>query len=217
MKLSAFLTSLLTIFVIVAHVVFAESVVGSTPPLKLPNFDGVPNTLSSSPVSKVELGKLEVKFGQATLGSLLDLVGAGRIEHKGDAADSEAWVCFTVPSHKQSQRIWITSSELGGPEHIVDGIYVLLSDKRLQSSPGCPDLPRQFVPVSLNRATVRLGLTAHSLKKWMGEPSAERDHWYLYSYSGEIPTTKMDETALLGARIVDGRIVALFATQTVTN
>jgi hypothetical protein len=57
------------------------------------------------------------------LGEILQSARTGAIHHPGDAGQSEYWVCFTTPYGAQTQRIWVSAGELGGPEHTVGGVY----------------------------------------------------------------------------------------------
>ena len=179
-------------------------------PPKLPNLDKIPATLPYPPVTKVILGKLIIEFEQTPLGKAQRLAGTGIIQHRGDAADSEDFICFT----SGSQRVWFSSGELGGSQHIIDAFYASASNSALKDSRFCPELSQQLRPISLGK--IWLGASQENLKNWLGEPSTKRDGWWLYSYSGKV-NQDFDEVAIMGARVVHGKVVALFASKSTTN
>ena len=170
----------------------------------------------------VVLGKLTLKFETTTLGQVREMAGVGAIQHRGDAGESEDWLCYTM-SDTQPARIWISSGELGGPEHAVGGFYAVANSKDTKKSASCPRLPTQLHPVSLGNP-LWLGANPNLLKKLFGEPSAKESGWWLYFYAGKIPAPSkfnsvegFDQDMFLGARISDGKIVALFVSQTTTT
>jgi hypothetical protein len=185
----------------------------SLAPPSLSNLDNLPTTLSIPPVTKVVLGRLVVNLEQTTLGEVIQSAGAGTIQHQGDGADSENWICFTVPSGQQSQRIWLRSSAIGGGG--IDAVDASASTTPLSGSPLCPELPAQLRPMSLGRS-IWLGSSQDQLRGWLGEPSAKRGGWWLYSSSRKI-ANDFDEGGLLGARVVDGKVTALFASKSTMN
>lgn len=194
----------------------AASVTGFNPPPKMPNMDNLPSTLTSPPTSKVLLGKLVVEFERTTLGEVQKSAGVGSIQHRGDAGDSEDWLCYTTLSREQPERIWISSGELGGSNHTVGSFYAAVSSKATKGSAHCPELPAQLRPVSLGNA-LWLGSSLDQLKELFGEPSTKRGNWWFYSYSGKVPANGFDQIAILGVRVTNGKIVALFASQATTN
>jgi hypothetical protein len=185
----------------------------SLAPPSLSNLDNLPTTLSIPPVTKVVLGRLAVNLEQTTLGEVMQSAGAGTIQHQGDAADSEDWICFTVPSSQQSQRIWLRSSAIGGGG--IDGFYASASSTPLKEAPLCPELPAQLRPMSVGRS-IWLGSSQDQLRGWLGEPSAKRGGWWLYSSSRKV-ANDFDEGGLLGARVVDGKVIALFVSKSTMN
>jgi hypothetical protein len=187
----------------------------SLAPPNLPNFDNLPTTLSIPPATKLVLGRQVVDLEQTTLDQVLQSAGAGTIQHQGGGVDREAWICFTVPSSQQSQRIWLRSIEIMGDAHAIDAFYASTSSTPLKEAPLCPELPARLRPMSLGRS-IWLGSSQDQLRGWLGEPSAKRGGWWLYSSSRKV-ANDFDEGGLLGARVVDGKVTALFASKSTMN
>jgi hypothetical protein len=183
---------------------------------KLPNMDNLPSTLTSPPTSKIFLGKLAVEFEHTTLNEIKNSVGVGVVQHRGDAGGSEDWLCYTTSSRGRSERIWISSGELGGTEHVVDRFYVELDKQAGKGLMHCPKLPTQFRHVSLENS-LWLGADIGQLKVLFGEPSARIDDWLLYSYSGKVRVNGFDRLAILGVRVCNGIVIGLYMSQVSTN
>jgi hypothetical protein len=186
-----------------------------TPPPKMPRIDHLPSTLSAPPTSKLVFGKLIIEFERTTLDEIKRAADVGVIQHRGDAGDSENWLCYSAPFREQSQRIWISSGELGGFRHTVSHLYVEVDSKEKQSD-DCPELPAQLRPVSLDNV-LWLGSSLERFKEVLGTPSAKNGAWWLYSYSGKVPANGFDQSTILGVRINSGKVVGLFVSQATTN
>ncbi len=187
----------------------------SMPPPDLPRTENLRAKLHSSPTTKIALGKLDVVFEKTTLKDILRSAGMGTIEHRGDASESQYWTCYTASEGKKSQRIWIMSGEMGGGQHDVDSFHVeeVLSPTK---SNLCPELPAHLIPMSLGKS-IWLGSSQRQIKDWLGEPSLTTNGWSFYAYSGPSSLQGFYESMLIGVRIINGRVVSLFASKTTTN
>jgi hypothetical protein len=184
-------------------------------PPEIPKVDGIRSTLSAPPVKELHLGNLKVEFERTTLSDIVRALGVGTIRHRGDASESEYWLCFTAISRGTSQRIWISSGEIGGDVHFVESVLVTaISDKDTPSA--CPQLPARFRRLSLGNAPW-VGAREEDLQKLLGSPSLERDDWRFYSYNGKVPKGDFDESALLGVRVKNGTVITLVASKVTTG
>lgn len=188
---------------------------GIIPPPTMPNMNHIPSKLTAPATSKVLLGKLIVELELTTLGEVQKSAGVGAIQHMGDAGGSEDWLCYTTSLRGQSERIWISSGELGGSEHAVDSFYAVANTNSKESA-HCPELPARLRPVSLG-SPIWLGSSPHQLNALYGEPSMKSSGWWFYSYSGKVPVNGFDRLAILGAHVINGKIVGLFVSQATTN
>jgi hypothetical protein len=196
-------------------------------PPELPNIDDLRPTLRVSPVSNVLLGTLVIKFESTTLDDILDAAGAGEINHRGDAGDSQSWICYTLPFGDEAERVWFSSGELGGPDNQIDSFYASKADKG-ESSTSCPELPVRLRPASLSRGPW-LGARSDLLDRRLGKPSATMNGWRFYSYTGPKKGVSIDpatgkstkkefeQLGILGVHIRDGKIVGLFESQITTD
>jgi hypothetical protein len=128
----------------------AASTDGDIFPPKHPDLNDLPSTLKSVPVTEVTLGTLPVEF---EITSLLDVQKAtkiGRIVHRGDAGESEYALCYTIAFGSGQERIWLSSGELGGPEHSIESFYAEAGSNIASNS--CPPLPTKLRPVSLSNS-----------------------------------------------------------------
>jgi hypothetical protein len=184
----------------------AASTHDSAFPPKLPDMNDLPSTQKSVPVTEVTLGTLPVKF---EITSLLDVKKAtkrGRILHRGDAGESEYALCYTIAIGHARERIWLSSGELGGPEHSIESFYATAGSHIASNS--CPALPTRLRPVSISNS-LWLGQKASYITRRLGQPSVKKDGWWLYSYSGKA-SNDLDVSATFGAKVANGIVVGLF-------
>jgi hypothetical protein len=179
-------------------------------------------TVKSSPVSALELGMLEVEFEKTTLQDVKKSAAAGKIfsaiGHAGDASGYENWLCYTISSQEQPERVWVYSGEMGTSQNFVEGIYASSIDKPAATSEKCPELSPRLLPVYLS-SSIWIGSNADQLKDLYGEPSATMDGWRIWFHTGRVSVkgTAFDRQAILEAKVDKGRIVALAESQLTTN
>lgn len=214
MKLSAKKASV-GIFAFILLIAPSAATSPSDAPPPLPNFDNLPSTLTSLPFAKVTVGSLTLDFGHTTLDQITQSIGAGKSRHGGDAVNGARWVCYTLGNGERLQRVWVSASELGGPQHFVDGLYARSGSSSLAATNGCPELPPKYWNISFGNG-VHLGEASRELVSALGAPSARRGDWWLYLYVGKIPNN-LDVSGLLGARVGGGKVTDIFVSKTVTD
>ena len=180
----------------------------ATPP-PFPSSDAVPPaTLRAMPAAAFKMGSLSVKFNETTLGDILAVASTGKIAHQGDAGESLHWLCFTKRNQGSADRIWITSSEMGGERHLVTGMVA----KRLASARptvDCPALPAAMAGLSLDKG-IWLDTSRRALRLALGAPSLDSAGWQSYSYQGKMPGPcadgGFDVSNLLTVQLIKERI-----------
>jgi hypothetical protein len=168
----------------------------------------VPN-VKTNPASPLSMGKLAVVFEDTKLQSVRDAVGVGQQSSQGDASESLTWLCYTISSTKPAQRIWLTSSEMGGGIYI-DGLVAISLTSTEQSTTTCPELPYEFLPVKLTN-DIWLGAAGAKLRSIMGPPKENQEVW-TYFYSGT--EGKYDVTSSLVVKLIRGIASEIYVNHT---
>ena len=185
-------------------------VASSSPPPTLP-FDTIGETRASvQPVTFLTLGATQIKFESSTFADVAKF-SAAPIGQRGDASEFEMWICFTLSDVKQ--RLWLTSSELGGRKFI-DGAVAARLPNRAHATTDCPELPKAFRPAHLDNG-VWLGTSVDSLTQLFGPPSVGPGGWLSFAYLGK--DGEYDVGSSLLVRVSNKRVVALLASHTTTN
>jgi hypothetical protein len=181
----------------------------TAPPPQSP-IDNVETTESRvEPATGVSLGSFKVTFESTTFTDLARL-GDAPIAQMGDAGEFVMWVCFTLS--RDRQRLWFTSSELGGRKYVTGAIaQVLPADA--SASPDCPELPTQFRPVRLDSGAW-LGTTLENLQQQFGPPW-KTGSTAQFAYLGK--DREYDVMSTLVVELEDQRVVALYANHSTTN
>jgi hypothetical protein len=168
-----------------------------------------------APAHGIFLGDFRIAFEKTTLDAVRARVGSGTVSHRGDAADSEYWLCYTVVTPRRSERIWIVSSaEMGaGTVTDIDAITLLSSE----ASDDCPRLPPQLIPVTLD-SKLWLGSSATDLARILGKPSHEAHPWQSYDFQTKVEENGKCEGGYdrlndLDVKLHNGLVVALSAGQ----
>lgn len=206
--------TILAALALVGAVVFNTAFAAEIPPPALPNIDSVTPSLKASPITNAKLGTLEVHFEKTTLLDVRQSVRLGTIQHHGDAGGSQYWLCYAISHHDRTERLWLSSGELGGFNHSIEAFYVADHSRKEKPTSSCPELPANFTPVSLLNS-LWIGTSSKQLVELLGNPTAIIDNWWIYSYSGKAGT--LDRLAIFAARIKHGKIVILSESQVTTN
>jgi hypothetical protein len=191
------------------------------PPPSLPFLDATPTTLQAPPVSSVRLGSLVVTLDSGTLPAVARAIGDGVVSHAGDASESTYWLCYSLGPPASRQRVWLLSSgELGGSEHSINGVVAKAVD-RAAASPTCPELPREFVPVALD-VGVWVGSGDGDARAKLGHPSLTNGPWLHFMGQRELvgdPRSaawgpgRFYENGSVSVRLRGGRVDELWATK----
>jgi hypothetical protein len=139
-----------------------------------------PATLNVDPVQKIRIGSFTAEFEKTTLGEIRDVIGTGSIQHAGDAAESQYWLCYT----QSGQRVWfISHGEMGGPDHQLTQVQATVISPPSQASTSCPEMPSILKSVSFDFGW--LGTTQKSFLKALGTPSSRKNSRLIYHYAGK--------------------------------
>lgn len=199
---------LLMFFLALSNIAFSGSL--SPPPTH--GMITVPATLKSDPVQSIRIGDFVAEFEKTTLGEIRDTLGFGSIQHSGDAAESQYWLCYSLPS----QRVWLISNgEMGGSDHALTQVQSTLTSSTSQENTACPQIPTRFQTIYLNFGWI--GTTQESLLKALGQPSGIKDSRLIYYYSGKKSgvyqgqSVEWDVTGYVEAVIIDNKVSSLYA------
>lgn len=182
-------------------------------PPPIPAIASARSTLRNPPRSAtLLLDSVSIRLEETTLRSVIGRVGVGRVKRKGDAGESTAWLCYSLP---YGLRLWLVSGELGRRDDVVTGWHV--TERRDTGNIDCPEL---LVDLHLAAPSLRhiwIGTSASELKTSLQTPSATGAGWRVYSYSGRAVKEGLEQLTIFGARVRDGRVDQLFASQATTN
>jgi hypothetical protein len=184
------------------------------PPPKYPLRDSISWSQRSEdrPATQLMMGSFKVRFEKTTLGQVIRAAGIGEIEHRGDAAESIYWLCYTAPD----ERVWIISGgEMGGRDHKV-GQIVAQELRGVRSTKDCPALSSNLLPLHLDKS-IWLGTTTEAATRDLGRPSHTDGSWQSFNYAGKVPgrcsPEGFDLLNWLLLKIEAGRVVELRAGQ----
>lgn len=159
------------------------------------------------------LGSTAVRFEKTTLDEIVAATREGAIDHRGDAGESEYWLCYSLPL--EAQRIWIVSSgEMGGTDHLVTGM-VAEQLRAANATPDCPALPPKTTAV-LSGHEGWLGMTAIDVHRRFGTPSHESGTWKAFNFEEKIQSVcggEGDRTNWLWIKQTGGHVLAIVAGQ----
>ena len=189
---------------------------GTTPPPHGPSYDAItwPMSMHMAPAHGVSLGNFRIAFEETTLDAVRVRAG-GTVSHRGDAAESEYWLCYTVVTPHRSERLWIVSNAEMGAGTVTDIDAISLSSP--EASDDCPRLPHQLIPVTLD-SKLWLGSTATDLARTLGKPSHEARPWQSYDFRTKVEDSGKCEGGYdrlndLDVKLRNGVVVAVSAGQ----
>ncbi|PIT02784.1 hypothetical protein TSA1_20020 [Bradyrhizobium nitroreducens] len=182
------------------------------PPLHEHAFERVPSTVAKRLAIRFSLGAFAGRFEETPLGAVRKAVGAGTIQHQGDAGDSIYWLCYRRAQH----RLWVVSSgEMGGPDHRVTEIVEELTEKDAETPTDCAVIPEKFAPVVFD-GKLHLGMSRSEVVTALGPPSKSEAAGMVYSHDGKL-ANGFDETAWLILRFREDKLVSMRGGKTTTN
>ena len=206
---------------VAALVISAASSLSSATPVPPPTWadeeTDVAPTVVVDLVRELRLGSFVAHFEKTTLRQIRERIGAGAIEHAGDAAGSMTWLCYSLPG----QRVWLVSTEMGGSDDVLMQVMADTLSASAPAEPSCPPMPDALRPISLPFGW--LGTTSSALRKTFGKPSRVRGDWHVYFFDGKqrgpypgsrdatAGTVEWDVAAYVELQIQNERVVKLRA------
>jgi hypothetical protein len=191
---------------------------GSLPPPKLGDETvTISPTVSRDLVRELHLGNYVALFEKTSLREIRDKVGAGSLEHVGDAADALEWLCYSLPG----QRVWLVSTEMGGSNAALMNVIADAISPSAPLEPSCPTIPSTLRPLSLPFGWI--GSPVSVLRDSLGKPSGTRGDWLIYYFAGKesgpyqdpgdaVPAmVDYDVSAYVEVRVQKGKVIALRA------
>ncbi|MDF2120110.1 hypothetical protein PY365_31570 [Roseiarcaceae bacterium H3SJ34-1] len=199
---------LLLLFAIPANTCFAQT---PPPPFEEHALEGAPPTVAKRLATRFSLGAFAGRFEETPLGAVRKAVGAGSVQHQGDAAGSLHWLCY----RRGQNRLWVTSGEMGGADHRVTEIVAELTDKDTGTSADCAVLPKKFAPLVFD-GKLHLGLSRSEVVKALGPPSKSDAARTVYSHQGKV-AGGFDETAWFILQLREEKLVSMRGGKATTN
>jgi hypothetical protein len=198
-------------FVALAVIVVAAAASAAVAPPTVPSLASLKEIrIGVQPATGVSLGAVNLTFESSTFGDASEL-GPAPVGHKGDASESVMWVCYTLP--QEMQRLWLTSSELGGRTYI-DGLVAEVIPGGTPTPDDCPELPKRFRHIHMDHG-VWLGTPIGALKRQFGQPTNIHNGTLEFTYSGKSGEYDVESTLIV--RLIGNRVVALHASHSTTN
>lgn len=182
------------------------------PPRDEHALERVPTTVGQRLATRFSLGAFAGRFEETSLGAVRDAVGAGTIQHQGDAGASLYWLCY----RHARQRLWVVSGgEVGGPDHLVTEIVDEPAENDSGTSPDCPTIPDSFATLVFDDK-LRLGASRSEVVAALGSPSKSDAALMVFSHEGKL-ASGFDETAWLILRFREDKLVSIRGGKTTTN
>ena len=180
------------------------------PPPGFGNADDPFAELDRNPVMPLHLGALVVVLGKTTLADVQHAAGVGEVRHHGDASDSLHWLCYSLPA--TNDRVWLTSSEMGGGT-VIDGVLALRDGDGLSRLAACPALPAALASLRFGDGFA-LGATPDQARRAFGKPRPAGENWH-YIHDGS--DGDFEVTAEASVHFTDGRVTGVRMGQVTSN
>jgi hypothetical protein len=181
------------------------------PPVDEHAFERVSPTVKRL-ATRFSLGAFVGRFEETPLGAVREAVGEGTIQHQGEAGDSIYWLCYRRAQH----RLWFVSSgEMGGPDHRLTEIVEELTGKDTDTPTNCPIIPEKFSPLVFD-GKLHLGMSRQEVITALGPPSKSEAAQIVYSHEGKL-ADGFDETAWFILRFREEKLVSMRGGKTTTN
>jgi len=181
------------------------------PPFDEQALERVPPTVKKRLATRFSLGAFAGRFEETPLGAVRDAVGAGTIQHQGDAAGSIYWLCYRRAQH----RLWVSSGEMGGADHRVTEIFEEFAEKDMEMSTDCAIMPDKFAPLVFD-GKLHLGMSRLEVVAALGRPSTSEAAQMVYAHAGKV-AHGFDETAWLFLGFREDKLVSMRAGKTTSN
>ena len=166
-------------------------------------------------VPSIYLAGSKVVLEETSLGGLQARF-LGKVGHSGDAGYALSWLCVTGMSHEGRWIIWLESGELDGG---TVGSFQWLSisrDARVDSR--CGRIAGLMRSVTLPHR-LQLGMSAQSLLKTLGKPTARRGNTLVYLHEHQSMIHKMPYTTDNAVAVIQskGAVRQIAVSQTTTD
>jgi hypothetical protein len=159
------------------------------PPFDEHAFDRVPPTVVKRLATRFSLGAFAGRLEETPLDAVREAVGEGTIQHQGDAGGSIYWLCYRHAQH----RLWLSSGDIGGPNHLVTELVEELTEKDTETSADCAILPEKFSPFVVDGKLQWVCRARKSLRRWDGRQSRKLLGWcILTTESSQTVSTRPD-------------------------
>ncbi|MFT4074906.1 MAG: hypothetical protein QM647_05175 [Asticcacaulis sp.] len=162
------------------------------------------------------MGVISILLGDTKLTDVSRAIGSGSVMQQGDAGDALRYLCYTLKGNGTSERLWLTSSELGGGEYI-NGL-TLIAIKATPDTDRCPSIDRSTWVVTLDNG-MTIGMDQDSLIQKLGEPSKRAGNFMAYRYyTVRVQKgVKYDADGRLNLHIAEGKLDGFSVDHTETN
>jgi len=181
------------------------------PPFDEHAFDRVPPTVVKRLATRFSLGAFAGRLEETPLDAVREAVGEGTIQHQGDAGGSIYWLCYRHAQH----RLWLSSGDIGGPNHLVTEFVEEFTEKDAETSADCAILPEKFSPFVVD-GKLHLGMSRSEVVMTLGRPSKSEAARVVYSHHGKL-ANGFDETGWLILRFREEKLVSMRGGKTTTN
>jgi hypothetical protein len=160
--------------------------------------------LDRNPVVPLHLGALVVVLEKTTLAEVQQAAGVGEVHHHGDASEALHWLCYSLPA--TNDRVWFTSSEMGGGT-VIDGVIAQRFADSLSTWAACPALPAALTPLRIGDGFV-LGATPEQTQRTFGKPMPAGENWHYihYGVDGDFEVTGEASVHFDGGRVSGVRL-----------
>jgi hypothetical protein len=178
-----------------------------------------PAVHSPRPAFTIDLGKLGVEFEKTTLATVSSAAGVGTVSHEADAVSDAYWLCYTMPSPRRTQRVWlIADGDKGGSDHRITAFQTAFLPAEKEAPADCPLLPPMLQPIAFGRL-FWLGMQASEVKAAIGQPSFISAQSWRYFYETRVPKDgeqppRLNRESFLELFWRDDRLEGLAASQT---
>jgi hypothetical protein len=198
------------LFYLSCHIAQAQTVTRDTGPPDVPGApDSVNPTFNHALVSKLRLGNLTIVLETTKLTDLARRFPQSHIYHRGDAAGSLTWACYTIDRASGSLHVWLDSGEIEGGNSI-SGAVVSTADAAPRVD--CPKIAVDGESMGLDNG-LWLGATKSSVLSRLGKPS--RVYQTTLSYYFDAPTADKSKNCStdgdIDFEIQDGRVYRIWA------
>lgn len=182
------------------------AVVNSVAPPAVGDEIAIPATTKMDHVKSVSFGGTVFEFEKSTLSEIQKAAGSGEIDHSGDAAESQYWLCYSF----NNQTVWFVShGEMGGSSHALTEVQAI--SKNLD----CVMPKNDFQKIQSSFGW--LGMSSQELREMLGSPASQSTNIFRYYYAGKVrgpydgKIVDWDVSAFIQATIENNKVASICA------